>query len=80
MQMFELQVADVVFGSVGQSVEVLHEIVPPPPPVVQAPFTQLWPLAHALPHAPQLLVELVRLVSQPVLTLWSQSLKPAAQA
>jgi hypothetical protein len=48
--------------------------------VTQVPFWQLWPLAHALPHAPQLLAELVTLVSQPVLTLWSQSLKPAAQA
>ena len=67
MQMFELQVADAVFASTGQSPAVLQEIVPIPP--VQAPPTQLWPPAQTLPQAPQLLALVMRLVSQPLVTL-----------
>jgi hypothetical protein len=67
MQMFELQVPGPAFASGGHWAEVVQEIVPPPP--VQAPPMQLWPLAQTLPQVPQLLGLVMRLASQPLFTL-----------
>jgi hypothetical protein len=52
MQMFELQVADVVFAWAGQSVEVVHEIVPPPE--LHVPPLHPTPTPQPVPQLPQL--------------------------
>jgi hypothetical protein len=67
MQMFELQVPGPAFASAGHWAEVVQAIVPPPP--VQAPPMQIWPLAQTLPQVPQLLGLVMRLASQPLVTL-----------
>jgi hypothetical protein len=57
----------------------LHTTWPGGHCVVQVPLTQLVPLGQAWPQAPQLLGSFVRLISQPLAALVSQSAKPALQ-
>lgn len=53
--------------------------MPQPDDATHCPATQDVPAAHTLPQAPQLVALVLRLVSQPLLELWSQSPKPALQ-
>jgi hypothetical protein len=46
---------------------------------MHVPLLQLAPAAHARPHIPQLVALVLRLVSQPLAALPSQSPKPALQ-
>jgi len=67
-------------GSVLRSRQTLAQLVCPEPQVVtHTPAEQSWPAAQTLPQAPQLLVSLLRLRSQPLLATPSQLAKPALQ-
>ena len=70
-----------LFGSKVTLLQLPEQFVSPAPQVVtHTPAEHAWPPGHTLPQAPQLLLSVLTLISQPFVAIASQLRKPALQA